>query len=157
MPNPVTLTITDDDERGVELAVGEQPIPASGLSITEGNTATYTVVLTSEPTKTVTVGVTSSEAAVTVRPTSLTFTALTWQTAKPVTITTEHDADSVDLAATLTHTVTTAEGGDYTGVTVDDVAVTVTDDESPSTAVALRVNPTAVGEGAGRTVTVTGR
>ena len=43
-------------------------------------------------------------------------------------------------------------------MTVAAVAVTVTDDESPSTAATLSVNPSAVGEGevAGRTVTVTG-
>ena len=56
--------------------------------------------------------------------------------------------------ATITHTVS---GGDYAGVSAASVAVTVTDDESPSTTVTLSVSPAAVREGAGnRTVTVTG-
>jgi len=154
-PVTVPLEITDDDERGVTLAAGGQSIPAGGLSIVEGTTGTYTVELTSAPTETVTITVASDEAAVRVQPDSLTFTPTTWQSVRTVTIRTEHDADGEDVDARLTHTV---KGGDYGANNVEaaDVAVTVNDDESPSTGVALRVNPTAVGEGAGRTVTVTG-
>ena len=156
---PVTVMLTiEDDERGVTLAAGGQPIPGGELSIIEGNTGRYTVKLNFEPTAPVTIAVASSEMAVGVQPTSLRFTAANWQTAQTVTIRTEHDPDGYDLAATLTHTVPTVEGSDHTDVTVAAVAVTVTDDESPSTAATLSVNPSAVGEGevAGRTVTVTG-
>ena len=156
---PVTVMLTiEDDERGVTLAAEGQPIPGGELSIIEGNTGRYTVKLNFEPIAPVTIAVASSETAVGVQPTSLRFTPTTWQTAQTVTIRTEHDPDGYDLAATLTHTVTTVGGSDYTDVTVAAVAVTVTDDESPSTAATLSVNPSAVGEGevAGRTVTVTG-
>ena len=151
---PVTLTITDNDTRGVTLTLteGGQPIPPEGLSITEGDTGSYKVVLDSEPTATVTIAVESSETTVSVAPTSLMFT--TANSPQTVTIRTEDDLDGDDLTATITHTVT---GGDYedNNVSAADVAVTVTDDDSPSTGAALSVNPTAVGEGAGRTVTVT--
>ena len=156
---PVTVMLTiEDDERRVTLAAEGQPIPGGELSIIEGNTGRYTVKLNFEPIAPVTIAVASSETAVGVQPTSLRFTPTTWQTAQTVTIRTEHDPDGYDLAATLTHTVPTVGGSDYTDVAVAAVAVTVTDDESPSTAATLSVNPSAVGEGevAGRTVTVTG-
>ena len=157
-PAAVTLTITDDDTRGVTLLAAGQPIPTAGLSIPEGDPGSYTMKLDSEPTATVTIGVASSETAVSVRPTSLTFTTSTWQTAQTVTVSTEDDTNADDLRATLTHTVQ-AGSGDYTDVPVAAVPVTVTDDESPSTTVTLRVEPTEIGEGAGagETVTVTGR
>ena len=154
---PVTLTITDNDTRGVKLEAEEQPIPAAGLSITEGDTGSYTVVLESQPTASVEIAVASDDTAVHVSPTPLTFTTSDWKTHKTVTISTEDDADGEDLEATITHTVT---GGDYeaNNVPAADVAVTVTDDESPSTGATLSVSPTEVGEeeeDAGETVTVT--
>ncbi len=144
------LTITDNDTRGV--TVSEQT-----LSIKEGgNPDTYTVVLASEPTGSVTIAVASSDAAVRVNPPSLGFTAANWQTAQTVTVDAANDEveNNPPKTATITHTVS---GGDYAGVPAASVAVTVTDDESPSTTVTLSVSPAAVREGAGnRTVTVTG-
>ena len=143
------LTITDNDTRGV--TVSEQT-----LSIKEGgNPDTYTVVLASEPTGPVTIAVASSDAAVRVNPPSLGFTAANWQTAQTVTVDAANDeVENNPKRATITHAVT---GGDYGGESAASVAVTVTDDESPSTAVTLSVSPAAVREGAGnRTVTVTG-
>ena len=159
---PVTVmpTITDDDTRGVTLTLPDgQPLPTEGLSIPEGNTGRYRVVLESEPTVTVTGqdGTECREQAgkVCVSSATLTFPPRDWDMPQTVTVNTEHDPDAVDKRVTLTHTVT---GGDYedTDVPVADVAVTVTDDESPSTAVALSLSPAEVGEGTGQTVTVTG-
>ena len=147
------LTITDDDTRGVTVS-------KSTLSIKEGDTDTYTVVLASEPTATVTIDVASDNTAVSVNKARLTFTTGTWDTAQTVTV--EADDDEVtnvqEVTAEISHTVTdTASDSDYEGERVDSVDVTVTDDESPSTAITLSVNPAAVREGAGnRTVTVTG-
>ena len=149
--NPAELTITDDDTRGVTVA-------PTALSLPEGGTDTYTVVLASEPTETVTISVESSDAAVdSVSPESLKFTTATWNTPQPVTVEAVDDEvmNTNPHTGTITHTVT---GGDYEthGVQAAAVAVTVTDDESPSTTVQLRVQPTEVLEGASRTVTVTG-
>ena len=161
-PNPVTLTITDEDARGVTLLLENgQPIPAAGLSIREhdeGETpdaATYTVGLASEPTGTVTIAVASSEAAVRVNPARLEFTPRTWKTAQPVTVTPTPDTDANNETATITHVVT---GGDYGTVQAAAVSVTVTDDERPSTAVTLSVDPAEVRESQPeQEVTVTGR
>ena len=153
-PAAATLTIEDDDTRGVTVS-------ETALTVREGDTTgqTYTVVLTSAPTAPVTVTVAKtagSSADVSASPTSLTFSATTWKTPKIVTVKAVHDNDAVADTATLTHTVS---GGDYgeNGVTAASVDVTVEDDEADSTAVDLTVNPTTVRENASTTtVTVTG-
>ena len=147
-PDPVTLTITDNDERGVRVS-------EATLSIREEDTGEYEVKLNSEPTANVTLTVTGNAGTdVTLTPSSatLTFTPTTWNRLQKVTVSTEHDADAVNDNVTLTHT---ARGGDYDGETAT-VAVTVTDDEKASTTVNLSVNPDTVTEGASQTVTVTG-
>ena len=145
--NGTTVTIEDNDERGVTLDVTALPVP-------EGGRATYTVVLASEPTGTVTV-----TPAVTGSPTvtvsgALTFTASDWDQAQTVTVSAQDDADAVNDTATVAHTVS---GSDYGTVTAEDIAVTVGDDETVSTGVTLTVDPATLAEGdGGTTVTVTG-
>ena len=145
--NGTTVTIADDDERGVS-------VTASTLVVLEGGSGTYTVVLTSEPTGTVTVTPwVSGNSEVTVSG-ALTFTASDWTQAQTVTVSAQDDADAVNDTATVAHTVS---GGDYGTVTASDVAVTVTDDETVSTEVTLTVDPATLDEGDGATtVTVTG-
>ena len=128
-PAAVTLTIADDDEpvvmpppveRGVEI------VPTV-LTIGEGDGAggTYTARLLAEPTADVTVTVSvPSGAGLTVSPTSLTFTADNWGTARTVTVTAGIDDDADDRTVTLAHS---AAGGGYGDVTVADVSVTITD------------------------------
>ena len=128
-PAAVTLTIADDDEpvvmpppveRGVEI------VPTV-LTIGEGDGAggTYTARLVAEPTADVTVTVSvPSGAGLTVSPTSLTFTADNWGTARTVTVTAGIDDDADDRTVTLAHS---AAGGGYGDVTVADVSVTITD------------------------------
>ena len=124
-PAAATVTIGDDDTRGVTVSEDE-------LDIAEGGSATYTVVLQSQPTDTVTVGVAETAASdpdVTVSPATLTFTTETWNTAQSVTVRGGHDADAADDAATIEHAVS---GGDYGAnkVTAADVIVAVDDDET---------------------------
>ncbi len=143
-----TATIADDDERGVT-------VTPTALDVTEGSNATYTVVLTSEPTATVTVTPSraSGSSDVTFTPASVTFTSEDWDAAKTVTVAAADDDDAEDDTATLSHAVS---GGDYGSETADDVAVTVTDDETASTKVTLSASATSVDEDAGSTsVTVT--
>ena len=142
-----TLSISDNDERGVRIS------PTS-LNVPEGGDATYTVVLTSQPTGEVTVtpSLGSGDTDVTVSA-ALTFDATTWDQAQTVTVSAAQDADAANDTATIVHAIS---GADYSAnsVTADDVSVTVDDDE---TAVTLTVNPAAVAEdGGGTNVTVTG-
>ena len=142
-----TLSIADNDERGVTVS-------PSDLSVSEGASATYTVVLDTEPTGTVTVtpSLGSGDTDVTVSG-ALTFTATDWDRAQTVTVSAAQDADAANDTATIEHAIAGADYG-ANGATADDVAVTVEDDE---TAVTLTVNPAAVDEDAeATTVTVTG-
>ena len=127
-----TGTIRDNDTRGVTVS-------ETALDIDEGNVGTYTVVLTSAPTGSVTVTPSqdSGDADVTVSD-ALTFTAMNWNVAQTVTVSAAQDTDAVDDTATIEHAVA---GGDYgaNSVTADDVAITVDDDELPP-ALALSVN-----------------
>ena len=143
-----TVTIADDDTRGVELT-------PTTLTVPEGGDSTYTVVLESEPTRTVTVTPSVGDNSdVTVSPSPLTFTPADWGDARTVTVSAGHDGDAEPDTATVIHAVS---GADYGSVSAGDVAVTVADDESASTAVELTVSIEKVDEHAGATsVTVTG-
>ena len=146
-PADVELTLEDDDERGVTVS-------ATTLEMDEGDDATYTVVLTSEPTADVTVTPSraSGDTDVTVSG-ALTFTALDWATPRTVTVSAGQDEDALDDGAVIAHSVS---GGDYDGVTATSVDVSVDDDETPSSGVTLTVAPERVAEGAGATpMTVT--
>ena len=120
----VIVTVNDDDTRGVTIS-------ESSLDVAEdGGTATYNVVLDTEPTSTVTVTVTSSNTSnATVDKPSLTFTTETWNIEQEVTVTGVDDDDFNDEArtSTITHAVS---GGDYAGITAASVSVTLIDDEA---------------------------
>ncbi|MEG4454295.1 Calx-beta domain-containing protein, partial [Microcoleus sp. N9_A1] len=81
--SPITTTIQDDDIAGISIN------PTAGLTTTEaGGTATFTVVLNSQPTADVTIGTTSDNTAEgTVDKPSLTFTSANWNTPQTVTVT----------------------------------------------------------------------
>ena len=119
----LTVTVTDNDTRGVTVT------PLS-LTVNEGGTNTYTVVLDTRPTAFVTVTIVdpTDNADVTANPASLTFSPNHWNTAKTVTVSAVEDDDSAPATATVTHTLS---GGDYASITASDVAVTVTDNDTP--------------------------
>ena len=128
-----TVTIEDDDERGVTVS------PTS-LTVNEGGDDTYTVVLKSEPTADVTVTVNvpaNTDVSVDTDPNqqgdqnTLTFTADDWSTTQTVTVSAAEDNDAVaDGAVTVTHAVSST--GDYSGETASDVKVTITETGTPT-------------------------
>ena len=140
----LTVTVTDDETAGVT-------VTPTSLTVNEGGTNTYTVVLDTQPTATVTVTIVdpTDNADVTADPASLTFSTSNWSTAKTVTVSAAEDDDAAQDTATVTHTVS---GGDYGAITAQDVAVTVADNDTPGVTVA----PTSltVGEGDMGTYTV---
>ena len=120
----VSVTLTDDDTAGITLS-------ETALTLTEdGGTETYTVVLDSEPTGTVTVSVASTDTSVvTVNTGTLTFTTGDWDTPQMVTVTGVND--DVDNAIARTTTITNGpSGADYDGVSTASVSVTLTDDDT---------------------------
>ena len=147
----VTITVTDDDER-------EVVVSGSPLTINEGDTGVYTVVLTSAPTGEVTITPSlSGSPDATVSPTTsvLTFTALNWNTAQTVTVTTSQDEDSDDDTATITHAVAGADYG-ANNVTAESVEVTISEIVLPSVTIAAGPSPVIEGTAAEFILTRTG-
>ena len=121
----VTVTVTDDETAGVTVS-------ETTLTVAEGGSATYTVVLDPQPSSDVVISVTASgNTDVTVLPARLTFTSINWSTAQTVTVSAAQDADAVNDAASIAHAVVAAESADeYDTATIAGVAVTVADDDA---------------------------
>ena len=146
----VVVTITDNDTAGVT-------IPETALTIEEGGSGTYTVVLDSEPTADVKVAIAGhADTDITLSgdiltDDALTFTAENWNTAQTVTVAAKEDDDAApDAAVTLTHTVTGT--GEYADVTADSVTVTI--DETDKAGVTISESALSIEEGANATYTV---
>ena len=124
----VRVTVTDDDTAGATVS-------ETTLSITEGNSSTYTVVLDAQPASDVVISVTRTGSTdVTVSPATLTFTRANWSTAQTVRVSAAQDADAVNDAASIAHAVVAAQSADeYDAVTIGSVAVTVTDNDAGAT------------------------
>ena len=143
----VAVTITESDTRGVTLS-------RTALTVKEGESGTYTVVLDSEPTGdvTVTVGGISGDVSVDTSTASgnqntLTFTSTTWNTARTVTVSAATDEDAAnDAVVTLTHAVSGADYGS-SSVSAGSVAVTITEKDAATFGV---TGPATVAEGAGK-------
>ena len=144
----VAVSVTDDDAAGVTVS-------ATSLDIDEGDSDTYTVVLDSQPTHSVTITVSDpSNTDVTAEPASLTFTTVNWDTAQTVTVTAAQDAGHDDEDGTVTHTAVSTDTK-YDGISVGDVLVNVTDDDDVPVSVGFGSPTHSVVEGESVTVTVT--
>src|SRR3989441_250870 len=124
----VGVTNTDNDTASITV------IPTSGLTTTEGGgTATLAVVITSQPAANVTMGLSSSDLTEgTVAPASVTFTSGNWNTAQTVTVTGVDDfaADGAVAYTIVTAAAASTDAG-YNGMNAADVAVTNTDNDTP--------------------------
>ncbi len=117
----VSVTVNDDDTEGVTVTPGR-------LTVGEGGSGTYMLVLTSQPSMAVTIAVSNPDTdAVTVTSTAtLTFTEDNWNSAQTVTVMGVRDADENDERVQLSHTVTSMDVA-YRAVTAAAVSVTVTE------------------------------
>ena len=144
----VQLTVDDDDTAGILLdadpnTANDQagPVLVHELSTASNNTHDYTVRLSSEPTQTATITITSNAPAVTIGDTdgdslngvqnTLTFTNANWNTPRTVTLTAAEDDNGVGESATITHTATTTTQSEYTNLSATLTANTA-DDDAPS-------------------------
>ena len=131
-----------DEEMDAPEAPGTPGVTVSetALTVTEEDTTgdTYTVVLNTQPTSSVTVEVAGHASTdVTATPASLTFTTSNWSTAKTVTVTAGNDANTADETINLTHSATSSDS-DYGGITIAGVDVMVEDNDTAKvTGVAL--------------------
>ena len=99
------------------------------LTVPEGGSNSYTLVLSSRPTGDVAIGVTLPAGTdLRLDKTSLTFTTTNWDDAQTVTVTAEEDDDGVtDAVVTLIHTIS---GGGYASTTVPNVEVSITENDT---------------------------
>ena len=143
----VAVTVADDDTAGVSVS-------ETTLTVAEGNSSTYTVVLDAQPASDVVIGVTiSGSPDVTVDRATLTFSPSNWDTAQTVTVRAAQDADAVNDAASITHAVDASRSADeYDAVSVAGVAVTVADDDTAG--VSVSETTLTVAEGNSSTYTV---
>ena len=123
--------------RAAPTAAPNVTLSSTALQILEGMNGMYSVVLTSQPTGDVTVrmdtDLANTDLSTAPSPTELTFTTLNWNQPQIVTVSAAVDADAVDdPAVTLEHSVS---GGDYGGVTVSSVTVTIIEQTVPTLSV----------------------
>ena len=120
-PQHVIITITDDDEAGVTVTPNE-------LTVLEGRSESYTVVLKTQPSSDVTVTVSGhADTDVNLDKTTLTFTSENWDTAQTVKVTAAEDDDAADDDdVTLAHAVTSTDSL-YDGATATSVTVSITE------------------------------
>ena len=139
-----TGTLVNDDSAAITVT------PSTGLVTTEsGGTASFTVVLGSEPTATVSVGLSSSDPSEgTASPVTLSFSPANWNTAQTVTIT---GVDDPLVDGTIAYSIVTAAASSadpqYSGRDAADVAVSNADNDSASLSIVESGGITAVTEG----------
>ena len=137
----VAVTATDTvGNMGNDSTSNELAIAIAGVTITEtggstsvaegGATDTYMVVLDAQPTADVIVNITP-DSQTTVNPTSLTFTSGNWDTAQTVTVTADDDL-TVENAhtSTITHAIAPSSAAEYQSVSINNVTVNITDNDS---------------------------
>ncbi len=144
----VAIAITDNDSAGVSI------VPTGGSTdVTEGgNTDTYTVVLTTQPTAPVTVNFITDGQLNAISP--ITFDASNWNVAQTITVTAADDnlAEGTHTS-TISHSVTSADTN-YNAIAVNNELVTITDNDAPGVSIVESGSSTTVAEG-GNTDTYT--
>ena len=126
---------------GLPLTMPGLTVTPTTLTVDEGGGGTYTVVLDTRPSATVTVtvgGTTGTD--VSVGDTTLAFTTGNWSTAQTVTVSAAEDSDTANDTVSLTHSAASTDS-DYNGIAIAGVVVTVEDDDV--TALAKPTNLTA--------------
>lgn len=142
--DPVNVSIIDNDSAGITVS------PTVGLVTTEaGFASTFTVVLNSEPTVNVTIGISSSNTAEgTVSTSSLVFTPANWYLAQGVTLTGIDDAvDDGDATYFALTAAATSGDGNYSGLNPADVLVINVDNDAAGAVITQSGGSTTVTEG----------
>ena len=110
-------------------------VSATALTVPEGSSLTYTIVLNTRPSAAVYVTVArnaSGDADLSATPFSLVFTAANWNVAQEVTVSAAADPDGIDGAATFSHDVFSFGDANYSAINAASVAVTEDDSETPA-------------------------
>ncbi|MEP0940017.1 MAG: gliding motility-associated C-terminal domain-containing protein [Cyclobacteriaceae bacterium] len=118
-PVDVAVTNTDDDAAGFTLST-------TTVSMTEGSTATFTIVLNAAPQSTVTLDISSDDTgAASTDVTSVSFDNTNWDTPQIITVSGGETTLQYDITATITTSVNTTSDDAFTGLADQDVIVTI--------------------------------
>ncbi|MCK5688305.1 hypothetical protein KAI87_03490, partial [Myxococcota bacterium] len=126
----VSVVNVDDDQAGIAIGALSGPVSEAGGS------ATFTVILQTQPTDDVSLAISSSDTTEgSVAPATLIFTTANWMTAQTVTVTGVDD-DDVDGAQTFDIVIAAATSSDthYAGIDPTDIMVINLDDDSTAPA-----------------------
>ena len=120
----VVVTNSDDDAAGFTLGT------ISGATTEAGGTATFTLVLNSEPTANVVIALSSDNPSEgTVLPASLTFTTGNWNVNQTVTVTGVNDVADGNIDYNIVTAAATSDDDNYSGLNAADVSVTNSDND----------------------------
>ncbi|MBF2754646.1 MAG: hypothetical protein ISN29_05230, partial [Gammaproteobacteria bacterium AqS3] len=139
----VSIAVTDDDTAALTLS-------ASSLSLNEGASGTFTVVLDTRPSADVTVSLVqpgTGNSDVSISPSSLSFTTDSWNRVQTVVVGAAEDDDAQNDSGSIS---LTAAGGDYAGKT-GSLSVNVDDNDRPG--LTLSVFSLTLNEGGSQTFT----
>ncbi len=140
-PVEVPLTVMDNSETEVRVS-------ATSLELIEGETASLFVTLGREPAADVVLSLSGADASlVTLSASELIFTTADWEDQREVVVSAVDNDDIVDGPVTLTLTLSSASSvdADYAGLEDQEVAVSISDDET--VALVTDVSALSVAEG----------
>ena len=150
----VVVTVVDVPENQVTIQVGVS-VSRQTLTVPEGGSNAYEVVLGHQPTGDVTVTVTVDDTAnndVTTDEETLVFTPANWNEPKTVTVRAAEDDDALtDSGVTISHTV---GGANYEGVTAPGLTVTITEKHTVGVSISPTTLTVAEGDATGVSYTV---
>ena len=150
----VVVTVVDVPENQVTIQVGVS-VSRQTLTVPEGGSNAYEVVLGHQPTGDVTVTVTVDDTAnndVTTEEESLVFTPANWNEPKTVTVRAAEDDDALtDSGVTISHTV---GGANYEGVTAPGLTVSIIENDADGVTIAPITLTVTEGDAAGVSYTV---
>lgn len=150
-PDDAAFAITDNDTASVIVT------PTSGLMTAEsGGTATFTLVLSATPSSSVSIALSSSNAAEgSVAPSTVTFTGANWNVPQTVTVT---GVDDAALDGTVSYSVVTSATSSadaaFSGLVVSDVSVSNSDNDVAGVTISPTSGLTTSESGASTTFTI---
>lgn len=144
----VVANISDNDSAGITVGA------ISGNTSEAGSGATFTVVLTSQPSANVSIGVSSNDTSEgTVSPATLTFTNLNWNQAQTVSVSgVDDDIDDGNIAYSIILAAAVSADSSFNGSNPADVSVTNADNDSAG--VLFSESALAMTEGSADTYTI---
>ncbi|MEK7540561.1 MAG: Ig-like domain-containing protein, partial [Patescibacteria group bacterium] len=139
----VSVTNTDNDASGFTIS------SISGNTSEAGATATFTMVLTAQPTADVSIGISSNDTTEgTVSLSSVTFTSGNWNSTQTITATGVDDSlDDGNIAYSIVTAAATSSDTNYSTLNPNDVSATNIDGDTAGTTISQSSSSTDVSEG----------